>query len=394
MTNVSYRPAVVDIDLDAITTNASIMAQEFAPSMLCVAVKANAYGHGAVPVSRAVLAGGARGLAVATVDEGVELRDAGIDAPILLLSHAAYSSMPQVVRSRLTPVLYSKDALQAYSKAVVDQGLHRQPVHLKVDTGMHRVGATLQEFIDLCKAAAADKNVFVEGVLTHFALADDPDDPFTNLQATRFKQVLKTLFPNSPPPFAHCANSPAALLYPSLRLDMVRCGLATYGQQPSAKVPLLPGMKPAMTIRTEVSLVRDLEPGGAVGYGQTYRLTRRTRMATVPVGYADGIPRALGNRGFVLIRGKRFPIAGRVSMDQFNVDLGDDRSVEVGDEVVILGSQGSETITSLEIADHLDTINYEVLSRIGARLPRRYFQGGAAVDIRQQRIEDLATIQV
>lgn len=354
--------------------------------MLCVAVKANGYGHGAVEVARAALAGGARGLAVAFVEEGVQLREAGIDAPILLLYQPESEAMFDVVAHRLTPVLYTAEGLSAYSAAVAQRDLHPQPVHLMIDTGMHREGATPAAFLGLCRMAMSDKHVFVEGVSTHFANADDPDDPFTNVQARRFKQILESVFPSSPPPFAHCANSAAALLHPHLRFDMVRVGIALYGQAPSAKVSLLEGMQPAMSIRARIGLVRDLEPGEAIGYGQAYRVQRRSRVALISVGYGDGIPRGLSASGSVLINGRHRPIAGTISMDQVAVDCGDDFSVNAGDEAVFLGVQGNERITGLEIGEQLNTISYEVVTRVGERLPRRYLQGGFAVDIRQQGI--------
>jgi alanine racemase len=388
VTNISYRPAWVDIDLDAVTTNVSLMAKEFAPAMLCVAVKANGYGHGAVEVAQAALSGGARGLAVALIEEGIELREAGIDSPILLLYQADESIMHEVVNARLTPVLYTSEGLRAFSNAVAQQNLHPQPVHLMLDTGMHREGSAPSTFLEMCKQADADPNVFIEGVSTHFASADERENPFTKTQAARFSQALQAVFKQAPPPFAHCSNSAAALLYPELRMDMVRSGIAVYGIEPSREVPLLPGMRPVMSVRTQVTAVRDIDAGETISYGQRYHLPEPRRVAMLPVGYGDGIPRALTNRGQVLMKGRRFPMAGTVSMDLVMVDCGDDRSIRPGEEVVILGGQGDEMITANDIADLLEgSIGYDVVTRIGPRLPRRYLQGGAAVDLRQQRID-------
>jgi alanine racemase len=392
--NVSYRPAWVDIDLDAITTNVSLMATEFAPSMVCVAVKANGYGHGAVEVAQAALAGGARGLAVALVEEGVQLRDAGIDTPILVLYEADSSTMNEIVQARLTPVLYTPEGLQAFSRAVAQRNLHPQPVHLMLDTGMHREGATPATFLEMCKIADADAHVFIEGVSTHFASADDPGNAFTTQQAERFRQALQAIFPSAPPPFAHCCNSAAALRYPEYRMDMVRLGIAVYGIAPSVQVPLLGGMREAMTVRTQVMSVRDVEAGETISYGQRYYLPEPRRVALLQVGYGDGISRTLTNKGQVLINGRRYPMAGTISMDITMVDCGDDRSIKPGDEVVLLGRQGDQIITANDIADLTDTIGYEVVTRMGARLPRRYLQGGAAVDLRQQRIEMNSQISV
>jgi alanine racemase len=385
--NVSYRPAWVEIDLDAVTTNVSVMAKEFAPAMLCVAVKANAYGHGAVEVAQAALAGGARGLAVALIEEGIQLREAGIDSPVLLLYQADEAVVHEVVNARLTPVIYTLDGLRAFSRAVAQQNLHPQPVHLMLDTGMHREGSSPATFLELCKHATADPHVFIEGVSTHFASADEPDNPFTRVQAQRFKQAVQAIFKQAPPPFAHCANSAAALLYPEFRMDMVRSGIAVYGIEPSSQVPLLAGMRPVMSVRTQVTAVRDIEAGETISYGQKYHLPEGRRIAMLPVGYGDGIPRGLTNKADVLIKGRRFRMAGAVSMDLIMVDCGDDRSIRPGEEVVIIGSQGDEHITANDVAALLDgSIGYDIVTRIGPRLPRRYVQGGAAVDLRQQRI--------
>jgi alanine racemase len=378
----------VEIDLGAVTTNVSLMANEFAPAMLCVAVKANGYGHGAVEVARAALAGGARGLAVALIEEGVQLREAGIDSPILLLYQADESAVHEVVNARLTPVIYTLEALRAFSNAVAQQDLHPQPVHLMLDTGMHREGASPSTFLELCKQATADTHVFIEGVSTHFASADEPDNPFTRVQAQRFKQAVQAIFKQAPPPFAHCSNSAGALLYPEFRMDMVRAGIAVYGIEPSPAVALLPGMRPAMSVRTQVTAVRDIEAGETISYGQRYHLPEGRRIAMLPVGYGDGIPRGLTNKGEVLMKGRRFPMAGVVSMDLIMVDCGEDRSIRPGEEVVILGRQGDESITANEIAAHLEgSIGYDIVTGMGPRLPRRYVQGGAAVDLRQQRID-------
>jgi alanine racemase len=344
---VSYRPAWAEIDLDAITTNVSIMAKQFAPSMVCVAVKANAYGHGAVEVAQAALAGGARGLAVALIEEGVQLRDAGIDAPILVLYEADLAMMTEIVDARLTPVIYTPEGLVAFSRAVAQRNLHPQPVHLMLDTGMHREGSAPATFLELCRSANTDKNIFIEGVSTHFASADEVNNPFTHQQAERFKKTLQAIFPDAPPPFAHCCNSAAALRFPEYRMDMVRLGIAMYGipPNPTDEVPLLPGMRQAMTVKTQVMSVRDIEAGETISYSQRYYLPETRRIALLQLGYGDGIPRTLTNKGHVLINGQRRPMAGTVTMDITMVDCGDDRSIKPGDEVVVLGQQGDEIIT-------------------------------------------------
>jgi alanine racemase len=370
-----HRRAQVDVDLDVIRNNASILAATMAPSMLCVAVKADAYGHGAVPVAKAAIAGGARCLGVAFVEEALQLRDAGLDVPILLLYEAepTPSTMDAIARARVTPVLYTARGVRAFADAVGRNSKHPMPVHLKIDTGMHRVGAGPKEFVDLCKLVDGDDRLLLEGVSTHFAVADNPEDPFTITQADRFRATVSSLFRHAPPPFLHCCNSAAALLYPQLRMGLVRCGIALYGLPPSASVPLPKGMRPAMSVRAQVSLVKEVPAGDAISYEQKYRLNEQSVIATVPVGYGDGIPRALAAAGGeVLIGGKRRPIAGTITMDQITIDCGDDRSVRVGDEVVFIGQQGSQEVTATEWAGRLGTINYEVVTRVMPRLPRHF----------------------
>lgn len=389
----SYRRAEVVVDLDAIQTNAAILASTVSPSVLCVAVKANAYGHGAVQAAKAAVAGGARCLAVALVEEGVQLREAGIDVPILLLYEPELDAMEAVVKARMTPILYTRAAVLAFAVAVGKHSKHPMPVHLKIDTGMHRVGATPKEFVQLCRMVDSDDRLIFEGVSTHFAVADDPEDPFTLTQAERFQKAVRTVFPHAAPPFAHCCNSAAALLYPHLRMGLVRCGIALYGLAPSAKVPLPGGMRPAMTVRAQVAMIKQVAAGDAISYGQNYRLDQPSIIATIPVGYGDGIPRALAAAGGeVLIGGKRRPIAGTISMDQLTVDCGDDRSVRPGDEVILIGSQGESEITATEWAEHLSTINYEVVTQMMPRLPRHFLDAAPIsprVDLRDHRSEDV-----
>jgi alanine racemase len=364
----SSRPAWADIDLDAIAANARTLADLVAPATLCAVVKANAYGHGAVPVAHAALRGGAGCLAVAFVEEGAALRDAGIDAPILLLSEPPIDAMPDVVAHALTPTVYTVGAINAAAAAGVGG------VHVKVDTGMHRVGAPPDQLTALA-AALRGSTMRLEGFWTHLAVADEPErDDVTKEQLRRFEDARRVLADAGlSPGVVHAANSAGAIAHPAARYDLVRSGIALYGVAPA---PVMDGrvhLTPAMSLRAEVTSVRRLDAGEGVSYGLRYVVPTATTIATVPLGYADGVPRRLGiDGGVVLIGGERRPIAGVVTMDQLMVDCGPGSSVAAGDEVVLIGRQGSEEITADEWAALLGTIAYEVVCGIGPRVRRRY----------------------
>ena len=362
------RPSWVEIDLDAIAHNVRLLAGIAAPAQLCAVVKADAYGHGDVPVAEAALEAGAPMLAVALVEEAVRLREAGIDAPILLLSEPPDRSAEEVITWDLIPTVYTS----GFIKALSEVARRPLPAHLKVDTGMHRVGATVADAKDLVAAIVADPHLQLEGVWTHFAVAEE-DVVFTRKQLETFLGFIEQLHNvGVAVPIRHAANTAATLLYPEARLDLVRVGIGIYGQRPApGMVPEL-DLRPAMRVISHVSMVRRLSAGTRPSYGRRKALPADAHVATVPVGYADGLPRALGaHGGDVLIRGKRHPLAGTVTMDQVMVDVGDD-PVEVGDEVVLLGAQGAEAVTADQWAEHLDTISYEIVCQIGPRLPRRY----------------------
>jgi alanine racemase len=375
---VNLRPVWAEVDLVAVRHNVGVLAGLAAPAGMCAVVKAGGYGHGAVEVARAALTGGASWLAVALVEEGAELRDAGIDAPVLLLSEPPPGAMADVVGLALTPTLYTAEGLAAMAEAAAGAGGSPRPVHVKVDTGMHRVGASAADAVKLALMVGEERpELVLEGVWTHFAVADDPDDPFTEVQADRFHDVLAELAGlGVRPPVAHACNSAGLLAHPAARHDLVRCGLTVYGVAPS---PALAdrcadlAVRPALSLKARVSLVKEVAPGEGVSYGLRFRAERPTVVATVPIGYADGVPwRLAGAGGEVLVGGQRRAIAGAVTMDQIMVDCGDDRSVKVGDEVVLIGGQGDEAVDAWEWATRLGTIAYEVLTGIGPRVPRVY----------------------
>jgi alanine racemase len=372
MTEAHWRPAWADIDLGAIRHNAGLLAARAAPAALMAVVKADGYGHGAVPAARAALEGGATWLGVALVEEGLELREAGIEAPILVLAEAPAEAAEAVVAGRLTPVVYSGPWIEALAKAAADD-VEPLPVHLKVDTGMHRVGCTPQAAVEVAEAIARHDQLSLAGLLTHLAVADEPANPYTAEQLGRFEAVRAHMAAAGiRPPLVHAANSAGLLAVPQARYDLVRGGIAVYGIPPAPEFDGLLPLRPAMSLRAEATLVRRLEAGERISYGLRYRLNAPSVVATVPLGYADGVPRRLSQvGGEVLAGGRRRPLAGTVTMDQLMVDLGGDE-LPGGTEVVLIGSQGEEEITAAEWAARLDTIPYEVVCGIGPRVPRRY----------------------
>lgn len=364
-----WRPAWAEVDLGAIRHNATLLRDLVAPATLCAVVKADGYGHGAVPVARAALAGGATILAVALVEEGVALREAGIDAPVLLLSEPPADALRDVVAYGLTPTLYTIKGVEAAAGAA---GAKRVEVHVKVDTGMHRVGATRADAVAVARAVADAPGLELDGLWTHLAVADEPDDPYTGEQLARFAAARADLArAGLQPRVVHAANSAGAIAHPEARLDMVRCGIALYGYAPAGTVGAELGLRPALSLKARVSYVKELAAGERVSYGLRWRAVADTTLATVPLGYADGVVRRLGaTGGVVLIGGERRPLAGTVTMDQVMVDCGPGSPVAAGDEVVLIGSQGDEVITADDWAERLDTISYEVLCGIGPRVPR------------------------
>lgn len=367
MIPAALRPAWADIDLAAIRWNVAEISRVTGAPRVCAVVKADAYGHGVVPVARAALEGGASWLAVALVEEAEPLRAFGIDAPILVLAEPPAAAMPKAAHLDLRVALYTDRGVEEAAAA----GVRR--VHVKVDTGMHRVGAAPEDAVGLAKSAVA-AGLEVEGVWTHFAVADEPDrdDRYTERQVERFDECVAELArAGIEPELVHASNSAGGLLA-GASYDMVRGGIAVYGYEPNPARPSGAALRPALTLAARVSHVKRLPAGEAVSYGLRYRLTRPSWVATVPLGYADGVPRRLSAvGGQVLIGGERRPIAGTVTMDQLMVDCGDD-AVEVGDGVVLIGEQGNERITADEWAERLDTISYEILCGISPRVPRVY----------------------
>jgi alanine racemase len=366
--------AWAEIDLGAIRHNVRTLRRIVAPAGFCAVVKANGYGHGAAAVARAAVDAGADWLAVAQVDEAVVLRDAGIGAPLLLLSEPRLDEIDDAVATGARLTVYSSPTIAAIAKSVRASRAPAVPVHLKVDTGMHRVGAAPSELLPLARAIGELSELHLEGVCTHCPVADEPDNPFTADQLRRFDAVVAGLREAGvEPEILHAANSAASLVHPGSRYDLVRCGIAVYGIPPAPVLDGVADLRPALTLASEVSFVKPVAAGESVSYGHRHRCERDTVVATVPIGYADGVFRSLPLVGQeVLLKGERRPIVGVVTMDQLMVDCGPDADVRPGDEVVLLGERGGERITPDEWAGRLGTISYEVVCAIGARVARRY----------------------
>jgi alanine racemase len=362
------------VDLGAVERNCRRLRSLLSPgAQLCAVVKADGYGHGAVPVAEAALEAGATWLAVALVEEGALLRAAGIDAPILLLSEPPPDAMAAALAHRLTPTLYTPRGVQE-AAAAVPAGRSPVAVHAKVDTGMHRVGAAPEDVVALAWAVEEAHGLRLQGLWTHLAVADDPaQDDYTAGQLERFEQVRDGLArAGIRPELLHAANSAGAIAHPSARYDLVRCGIALYGHPPAPALARAADLRPALSLKARITLCREVRAGERLSYGRCYEVGRDSTVATVPLGYADGVTRRLSGVGAqVLVGGRRRPIAGTVTMDQLLVDCGA-APVAAGDEVVLIGRQGSEEVTADEWADRLGTISYEVLCGIGPRVPRRY----------------------
>ena len=369
MSSGAARRAWAEVDLSAVRHNAGELTRAAAPAALCAVVKANAYGHGAVPVGRAALEGGAQWLAVALVDEAVELRDAGIEAPVLVLSEPGVDAFEEAARHRLALTLYTLEGVDRAQRAAEATGVTLD-VHVKVDTGMHRVGCDASELAGITRAVVEATDLRLQGLWTHLAAADEPDLlEATSSQLDVFDTVVADFErAGQSAPLLHAANTAGALAHARSRYGMVRCGIGLYGYPPVPAAGL--DLRPVMSLKASVAYVRTLDEGERVSYGLRYRTAQETQIATVPIGYADGVPRRLSGVLEVLIGGSRCPVAGTITMDQLMVDCGPDAKVTVGDEVVLLGRQGDELITADEWAAALGTISYEVLCGIGPRVPR------------------------
>ncbi len=360
----------VEIDTNALASNVAFTREMLDDDVMMMAVvKSDAYGHGAVAVSKTALLNGAEYLGVASINEALELRDAGIDAPILILNHMPVFALRQAIRHNIAIALYDLDMARSYDRAARE--LHgKLRVHVKVDTGMGRLGVLAEEAISMFRHLKALQNIEIEGIYTHFSSADENLE-YTEEQIENFNSVLRPLRASEFEfKYVHAANSAGILGGSNNHFNMVRAGIMLYGLRPSNMLDFPAELKPVMSWKTVVAQVRDLPPGYPIGYGNTYSTSENERIAILPLGYADGFRRSPQTWREVLVHGQRAPVVGRVSMEKCAINVTDISGVSVGDEVVLLGSQGDETITADEVAEWLGTINYEVVTSILPRVPR------------------------
>jgi len=367
-----HRPAWVEVNLDGLSHNVRLLRQHLPMSTeLMVVVKANGYGHGAVPVAKAALRNGASWLGVAIVEEGMTLRQAGITEPVLILGQPPKWQAPLVVENDLRVAVCTWEGAKALSAAAKLRDTTAR-VHVKLDTGMGRLGVLPETAVGFIKGILTLPNLELEGIFSHFATADAMDETYALRQFEAFVQVTTDLQQvGIEIPIRHIANTAAALRLPQTCLSMVRSGIAAYGLSPMPSLQGLPELMPTLELKAAVSFVHRVPAGSGISYGADYVTHRDTNIVTLPVGYADGYSRLLSGKGEVLLKGKRYPVVGKICMDQCMVDVGDD-SISIGDEAVLLGRQGDEFISADELAEKMGTINYEIICMIGGRVPRVY----------------------
>jgi alanine racemase len=366
------RPAWAEIDLDALAENLRLLAARATPARVWAVVKANAYGHGAIACGRAALDAGAAGLAVVCMDEAEELRRAGIEAPLLVVGHTPPTDAARVVSLRVRPTVGSWDLVEALAAAARRAGW-TVPIHLELESGLNRHGLLPDALVEIARRARETPGIEVEGLFTHFAAAEEGDQRFTRRQFEVLRDVSAAV------PFVkerHCSASASVLLDREMCLDAVRAGLSLYGYRPAPWCGTDAELRPVLSLRSRIARVLEVERGATVGYGRTWAATRPSRIALAMCGYADGYRRGFGNRAHVLVRGRRAPVVGRVAMDMCMVDLTALPAVEPGEIVTLLGRDGEERVDADELATLADTISWDILAGITARVPRLYTRGG------------------
>ena len=372
---MTQRPTRILVDLDAITHNLGAIRKRVGVPVMGI-VKAEAYGHGLVPVARHLQAQGVDQLGVAFLEEGIALREAGITLPILVLGGIFGPQAADLIAHDLEVTVSSLDKLRQVEAAAGSLG-RKATVHLKVDTGMERIGVHSYSCAALIEAAVASQWCTIKGIYSHLACSDDPSSPMTALQVERFAEACAHFERlGAPMPLRHLANSGGVLHFPETWLDMVRPGIVLYGVLPDPASQRSMDLRPALSLVSQVVYFKVVRAGNPVSYGATWAPAADTRVVTVPIGYGDGWPRALSSRGQVLVRGHRYPVVGRICMDQFMVDIGCD-SAWNEDEVVLVGTSGAETITVEDVALAAGTIGYEILTGLNGRIPRAY-RGGVS----------------
>ena len=362
---------IATIDLSALAHNLTEVRRSISPSCQVLAVvKADAYGHGAVAICRALSVQGVMRFGVATLEEGIALREAGISSPVLVMGATLPSAWNDAAAYGLTPVVYDADQAARLAECFAHQP-GPYPVHLKIETGMGRLGLLPEQVLPLLESKPFNGIFKVEGLMTHLAEADDEDPAFTSLQLERFRSVVSQIeAAGLHVPLVHAANSAAILRHPASHFTAVRPGIMLYGYHTLTSQNDGPSLKPVLSLTTKIAQLRMMGRGESVSYNRTHVASGPSRVAVLPVGYADGYNRLLSNRGVVLVRGRRAPVVGRVCMDMTMVDVTEIPAVRTGDDVTLIGCQGKERITAAELAASLGTIPYEVLCAIGPRVPR------------------------
>ncbi len=369
---MNHRTTTAWVDLSAIRANYQRLAALAHPSLVCPVIKADAYGHGSLAIARTLESEGAPFCAVALAREALDLRESGIRIPILVFGPPEPSWAALAIRLGCFQTIYTESHVRILASAARSVGMKAR-VHIKVDTGMNRQGLTWTKARSFAGLVADYPEITVEGIYSHFADADNPDPSFTHLQMSRFSSSLQAFTQAGiAPKYRHIANSAGLLLHPDSRLDMVRPGILLYGLLPAPGMELPEGFEPALSLTTTIAHIREVPAGESISYGRTFTVTRRSRIGVLPVGYADGYPRALSNRASVLVHGKRAPVVGRVCMDMTMVDLSGIPEARAGDEVLLFGGR---QLPVSEIAGLLETIDYEVVCMISRRVPRVHVEG-------------------
>lgn len=377
--------AWAEINLDAIENNIKSIRSYVSPSAKILGVvKADAYGHGYLEVARTLLENGADALAVACLDEAIQLRRCYIHCPILILGHSGCEDAETLVFYDVMPGCFDYELAEAMSNAAIRLGKHAK-IHIKIDTGMGRVGYRFADDETACRNTVSEilrisklPNIEINGIFTHFSVADDDDDEYTFLQFDRFCRVCDILKENGLNiPIRHCANSAALIRFPQMHLDMVRPGVILYGLSPSPFVDCsILNLKPAMTLKAKITNVKTVEKGSSISYGRRFITDRESKIATVPVGYADGYSRLLSNSAQVIAGGKLCNVVGNICMDQCMIDVTDVNTIAIGDEVILFGVGDNIELPVESLAEKMGTINYEILCMIGKRIPRIYIRNG------------------
>jgi alanine racemase len=383
--NIPRRPTWAEIDLDALAGNFRLIRERVGPGVsVMAAVKADAYGHGAVACARRLEAEGVDWFGVALPEEGIELRAAGITRPILCLGGFWEGQQQACLQQNLTPVVYRMDMIESLDRAARATGLVAD-VHVKIDTGMGRLGVRSEDVRQFCEALTRFQNIRIDGLMTHLASADDPaQEDFTKAQLERFQQAIDLFREHGRVPrYIHAANSAAAFAYPQARENLVRPGATLYGLRRDVLPPNIEAtqLRPVMSLRSRIMLLKTVGKGEKLGYGCTFETKRESLIATIPIGYDDGYRRALSNRGRVIVKGTFAPVVGRVSMDLTLIDVTDVPGVSLHDQVTLLGRDGGVSITAEDLAELAGTISYEITCGISARVPRRYSDSGRSADI-------------